>query len=443
MTINQNIMNDTVVEVRREKASIASLSAAFLVDSAEEQTLPILWPYMFARLGATVGQLGPILGFSRLAMTIMLPIWGFATDRYSRKLLLVLFTGFWGLWTLGISFADTVPQIFVLRLVSGLGLGVFAPAAFSLIGDLFDNESRGRATGIMRSIGLFGIILAVIMLPALAERNANGWRTGFFIMGLASFLTGLFMLTIREPVRGAGEPELRGVITRQTAAQYSFAWADLRLLLKIRSWRYLLVNELLTKSSIYVFTGWNFTFLDAAGLEGEPFYMVVFIVFVGLAFGSIFFGWLGDRMEQTHGDRGRILMIQVGLIITVPAMTGYLLSGASSLVCLVIFGFFSGLSNMAASESTLWPVAQAILPPELRGSNRAIISMAVGGASALLLGMSGPVVDQLGIATALLLFVPLPLLLSALAWLPMFRSYANDRAALRQQLSERRRELLS
>ena len=429
-------------KAQKHKSSVASLSAAFLVDTAEEQTLPILWPHMVASLGATVGQLGTVLGFSRLAMTVMFPIWGIAADRFSRKLLLVLFTGFWGLWTMGIGFAETVPQLLVLRVISGLGLGVFAPAAFSLIGDLFDNESRGRVTGIMRAIGLLGIIIAVIFLPALAERDAEGWRTGFFVMGLASFLTGVFMLTIREPFRGAGEPELRDVIGEKTSNLYTFAWADLWMLFKIRSWRYLLLNELLVKSSIYIFTGWNFTFLATLGLEGPPFYMVVLTVFIGIGSGSILFGWLGDRLERRYPRRGRIMVIQVGLAATVPAMIGYLLSSGENLVLLTIFGFVSGVSNMAASESTVWPVAQAILPPELRGSNRAIISMATGVAGAGLLSLSGLVVDQAGIATALLLFVPLPLLLSAIAWIPMFRSYPIDRAALHQELLQRREELL-
>ena len=432
----------TPAESKREKSSVASLSAAFMVDTAEEQTLPLLWPYMYSTLGATVGQLGSILSFSRLAMTLMFPVWGVASDRYSRKLLLVVFTGFWGLWTLAIGLVDTVNQLTLLRILSGIGLGVFAPAAFSLIGDLFDNESRGKATGIMRTIGVLGILLTVGILPAIAEGNSEGWRTGFFIMGLASFISGLFMLVIKEPVRGASEPELRGVITKEMADQYRFAWADLLKLFRIRSWRYLLVNELLVKSTIVLFTSWNFTLIDTFNLERSTFFLVVLIVLVGIGAGNIFFGWLGDRMERSRPTQGRILVIQIGLIITVPTMAGYLLSEGRGIAWLIIFGLLSSMSNMAASEATVWPVAQAILPPELRGSNRAIINLAVGGVSALLLAWSGSVVDLVGVANALLWFVPFPLLLSAFAWVPMFRSYRQDRSALQKELTRRRQTLL-
>jgi MFS family permease len=146
---------------------------------------------MYTALGATVGQLGTILGISKLASTITYPLWGYLADRFSRRMLLVWFTGIWGLWTLGISFVGTYPQLLTMRVISGLGLGAFTPAAFSLIGDLFENRSRGRAVGIMRSVGLVGVVVSVMLLPSLPKLGPEGWRVGFALFGAASFLTGL------------------------------------------------------------------------------------------------------------------------------------------------------------------------------------------------------------------------------------------------------------
>ena len=427
---------------QKHALSIASLSAAFLVDSSEEQALPLLWPYMFSALGATVGQLGTILGISKLMTTILYPLWGYASDRYSRTLILVWFTGFWGLWTLGIAFVGNYPQLLTLRVISGLGLGAFAPAAFSLIGDLFDNQSRGRATGIMRSVGLVGIIISVILLPTLTENNPDGWRISFAILGLASFITGLFMLSLKEPTRGASEPELENVITKENADHYSFSWAEFWSLFRIRSWRYLLLNETLTKTSLAVFTGWNFTFITGLNLKSPFFYVTIFVVFMGLVIGNIFFGWLGDRLDQRLSSRGRVTMMQIGLFASVPPLLGYLNSSGENIPFLLLFSFLAGTSYTATSEGVVWPIAHAVLPPELRGSNRAIISMVVGAASALALSLSGLVVDTLGVSNALLWFVPGLILLSAIAWIPMFRAYPQDRDELHKLLEQRREELL-
>ena len=447
--INKNVTVSTepiAVEAdtkpQKQTTTIVSLAAAAMVDSAENGALALLWPYMYAALGATIGQLGTVLGAGRLAATLMLPVWGFAADRYSRKWLLVGFTGLWGLWTLAISFAGSFPQLLLLRLLAGLGLGVFAPAAFSLISDMFDNSSRGRATGIVRSLGVLGALIAVFLLPTLAESRPEGWRTGFALLGVASFVTGLLMLRLQEPVRGAREPELGRVITKEAASRYTTNWRDLLTLFRIKSWRYLLFNEILVKSGTLVFTSWNFTLLTELELDRPIFYGALLAIVLGLISGMIFFGWLGDRLDQRFPGRGRITMVPIGLVVGIPTFIGYLTAGSESPGRLIIFGFLTVLSFAAAAEGTLWPAAQAILPPELRGSNRAIIGMAEGTISALTLAWSGIVVDQIGLSGALMWFVPLPVLLSIFIWLPIFRTYAQDRAALHALLARRRDEIL-
>lgn len=421
---------------------MASLSAATLVDQGEEQALPILWSHMYASLGASIGGLGTVLGASKLTMTVMYPVWGYLADRFSRRLLLVWFTGIWGLWTLGISFAETLPQLMTLRIISGLGLGAFAPAAFSLMGDLFDNEARGRAIGITRAVGLFGILLVVGILPAVTTRQPENWRLCFAVMGIASFLTGLLMLTIREPARGASEPELRDVVTNGSNAQFKFTWAEFWALFKIRSWRLLLVNELLTKISISVFVGWNFTWLSGLGLATPIFLGTILTVFLGMTIGSVLFGWLGDRLERRFPNRGRVVLIQIGLAVSTFVLIGYLSSTGENIAWLITFALVGGISNCAFSEATLWPVAQAILPPELRGSNRAVISMVSGAVSAAMLTFSGIVADRVGVYESLLWFVPLPIFLSAILWIPMLHTYPYDRTALHRQLIHRRENLL-
>lgn len=84
-----------------------------------------------------------------------------------------------------------------------------------------------------------------------------------------------------------------------------------------------------------------------------------------------------------------------------------------------------------------WPITQAILLPELRGSGRAFIDMAGGAVGALTLVASGYLADQVGVSTMLLTIMPLPLLLTILAWIPLFRTYTTDRANLHKIMLER------
>jgi MFS family permease len=166
------------------------------------------------------------------------------------------------------------------------------------------------------------------------------------------------------------------------------------------------------------------------------------MVFIGMTLGSVFFGWLGDRLERRFPSRGRILLIQIGLLIGVASLIGYLASTGENIPWLITFALLGSVSNCAYSEGTLWPVAQAIIPPELRGSNRAVISMISGAASAVMLALSGIVADYVGVSASLLWFVPIPILISAITWIPMFHTYPQDRTVLHNQLIQRRGNLL-
>ncbi len=157
--------------------TVFALSIAAFVDSGENETLAILWPKMYAALRADVSQLGLVLGISDLIRTLTLPLWGWAADRFSRKSLLVWITGFWGLWTLAIALVQDLSQLFLVRIVASLGLGVLWPAAFSLLSDLFSSKERGRAAGVMTAVSFSGTLASFFILPTLANcpgRSATG-----------------------------------------------------------------------------------------------------------------------------------------------------------------------------------------------------------------------------------------------------------------------------
>lgn len=135
-------------------------------------------------------------------------------------------------------------------------------------------------------------------------------------------------------------------------------------------------------------------------------------------------------------------MMQIGLILSVPALIAYLTSSGENIPLLILSAFLSGTSYTSTSEGVVWPMSHAVLPPELRGSSRAVINVAIGALSALALSISGVVVDKQGITNALLWFVPGLILVSAFAWVPMFQAYPQDRDELHKLLTLRRESLL-
>ena len=395
---------------------------------------------MYQSLRVSVGQLGSVLGISELINTLTLPLWGLVVDRYSRKTLLVWITGFWGLWTLAIGFVETLPQLFAVRILSSLGLGVFIPAAFSLIGDLFTDQERGRASGLMNAVGLIGAMTAFVILPLLAANGSEAWRIGFVVMGLASFGTGLLLwFLLHEPLRGAAEPELASILNHRSARRYTVQWDDLLTLIRIRSWRWLLFKEMMDALGVSILYGWSFTWLDSLGL-GESAVIVVSLMTLSTVGGALFFGWLSDHLERRFPKRGRTTLVWLGLIVSLPVII-LLVSADSSIYLLSAFGILYGLTSTASGDSVMWPMMQGILAPELRGSGRALANMVKGIVAALTLTLSGWIADQVGVATMLLYVIPGPLFISIIAWLPVYRTYPQDWETRRQLMIQRRANL--
>ncbi|HCN46304.1 MAG TPA: MFS transporter, partial [Pseudomonas sp.] len=90
----------------------------------------------------------------------------------------------------------------LVRMGVGIGEASYAPAANSLIGDLFPAERRARAMGIFM-LGLpLGLLLAFFTIGAMVQYFGS-WRAPFFIAAVPGLLLAIFMFFIREPARGA------------------------------------------------------------------------------------------------------------------------------------------------------------------------------------------------------------------------------------------------
>lgn len=433
----------TSVKPRRRWYTVFALSAAAFVDSSENETLSILWPKMYPALRMQVGDLGPVLGISGLVSTFTLPLWGWAADRFSRKTLLIWITGFWGMWTLAIAFIQSLTQLVLARVLVSLGLGVLWPAAFSLLSDLFPSKERGRAAGVMTAVSFTGTLVSFFVLPALAALSPEGWRYGFILMGLVSALTGVLFIFISDPLRGEAEPEISDVLSEEKVSRYAFRLADLPAIARIPSWWVLLFQQSFDNIGMAVLYGWAFTWLDTLGL-GSAASMVVGVLTLGTLLGHLTFGWLGDVLENRFPRYGRVAMAQVGLAVSLPALTLFILFGDRGILPLMVFGLLSGLSLASIDTGARWPIAQAVLRPELRATGRAAMDMVVGAVGSLAITLTGRLVAALGdnLTTMLLIMIPLPKLISTLLWIPVFRTYPHDKLSLHGLLLKRRDELL-
>ncbi|HFD0539552.1 TPA: MFS transporter, partial [Enterococcus faecium] len=120
------------------------------------------------------------------------PVFSRLADQYGKKPIFIigLLLFMTGTFLCGISQSFFILVFF--RMVQGIGAGGIVPITFSLIGNLFDYESRGRIMGLNNSA--WGIAsLAAPLLGGLLVENFS-WHCVFFINIPVGLITILILL---------------------------------------------------------------------------------------------------------------------------------------------------------------------------------------------------------------------------------------------------------
>jgi MFS family permease len=122
----------------------------------------------------------------------------------------------------------------VFRMATGVGEAAAAPVGFSLVSDWFSKAKRATALGFF-SAGLdVGAGLSLLLGGLIASSwNAahavappfglEGWRVTFLAFGIPGLLLALWIITLREPVRGQSD----GVVRRPEGRIWGRLFQDL------------------------------------------------------------------------------------------------------------------------------------------------------------------------------------------------------------------------
>jgi EmrB/QacA subfamily drug resistance transporter len=106
-----------------------------------------------------------ITGYT-LAMSAVIPIAGWLTDRFGSKRIFLLTIVFFTLSSALCSIAQTIEQLIAFRIIQGLGGGMVAPIGIAMVFRLAPPERRGRV------LGMLGI--PMLLAPALGP-ILSGW----------------------------------------------------------------------------------------------------------------------------------------------------------------------------------------------------------------------------------------------------------------------------
>jgi MFS family permease len=195
------------------------LVLVYIINFIDRQILSILAQDIKKDLGLEDAQIGFLYGtaFAVFYALFGIPL-GRLADSWYRGRLMAMGLALWSSMTALSGFANSFTMLAVARIGVGIGEASASPAAYSMISDNFPKEKRATALSIYSS-GLYiggaislpigGFVLSRWNMaypnPAEAPLGLVGWQAAFLSVGIPGLLLALWVLTLKEPQRGASD----------------------------------------------------------------------------------------------------------------------------------------------------------------------------------------------------------------------------------------------
>jgi len=183
---------------KNQGMTIAAIGSIPLIMTLGNSMLIPILPAMKTALNLTQLQVSLTITVYSIAAAIFIPILGYFSDRFSRKiiiipsLILTIIGGF--IAGLGGSTLDSYIWLLIGRVIQGIGAAGSAPIAMALTGDLFKGGEQSRVLGIVESSNGLGKVLSPILGSIL---GLTVWYSVFYAIPVFSLvaviLTWLFI----------------------------------------------------------------------------------------------------------------------------------------------------------------------------------------------------------------------------------------------------------
>jgi AAHS family 4-hydroxybenzoate transporter-like MFS transporter len=371
---------DVVAIIDRSKFSPLQwwiMLLCFLViaaDGFDTVAVGYVGPVLAAKWGVSKLALGPLFSAALVGLAIGALVAGPFGDRIGRKRVLMGSVFFFGICTLASAYADSMIQLTILRLLTGLGLGAAMPNAVTLLSEYAPAKHRSLLVNLMfcgftlgASTGGFA---AAWMIPAF------GWESVFILGGVVPIVLTVLLLTMPESIsfmveKGRPARDIAKILKRiskdftESAAGFMIpahdtvgSTAPLSVLFSkhYRLGTYLLwLTYFMGLLVYYVLTSWMPTLMREAGFTLKQAALMTALLSLGAGLGPLICGWLMDRMNSY-----RVVAVSYALAGCFVWAMGYSLGSVDALPWLIFTTgvFLAGaLTSMPVLASSYYPTA--------------------------------------------------------------------------------------
>jgi MFS family permease len=387
-----------------------------MFDYIDRMVVTSMFPSIEKDWGITHTQSGLLVSAVYWAIVLLTFPVSILVDRWSRSKTIGIMAILWSIATFLCALSGNFVQLFMARLLIGIGEAGYSPGGTAMIAGLFPLEKRSKMMGLWNASIPLGTAIGVLAGGIIAMRL--GWKHAFGIVAIPGFIVAVLFLFVKD------------------YKTVDLSFVD-KMNNKVKMKTSDIFEEFITKPSL-IFTYFGIAcvvFVTTALITWLPSYFqverglaqdkagtlsgaVMVLAIVGAALG----GFLTDRWRKTQ-PRARLLFPSVSTVLTALVLFAALtfFKGSIQFILLLIMGvlimaFISGAAS----------VTQDVIHPGLRAMSYAvavIIQNLLGASIAPI--VVGKVYDLYSIRTALS-FLPFILLIGSLLFYLGSRYYSRD-----------------
>jgi DHA1 family multidrug resistance protein-like MFS transporter len=174
------------------KKAFITLSIVIFASTIGMSILSPLMSLYVKSMSATGLWLGIMFSGFSLSRALFQPISGWMSDRYNRKLLLIIGLGAYTVLSLGYAWASNLYTLTTVRLLHGVASALVTPVAQAYVGDLIPNGKEGTYMNLFMMAMYLGMASGPFMGGILNDNY--GMNMAFYVMAAFSALSFLLLV---------------------------------------------------------------------------------------------------------------------------------------------------------------------------------------------------------------------------------------------------------
>ncbi len=348
------------LSVSRRVAALSFLLVGYFFYAWSWNTVDILRPYIKDSLNLSLTQSGSLYTVQAIGALFGAVVMGQVADKIGRRNALVIsMIGYGSLLLSGLlvtSYLGLIGQ----RLGLGFFMGSMFPIAVGIYSGLFDKAIRGKIAGIVFAT-YNAAVAALSFLSAAAFRANLDWSVLLWVGAIPLVIAPFAIFIIPDdrktvPYGGPIDGPTTAVTALPVTELFRAGVAKQTILLALMTGLNFLAYQ--------CFNGWGTTFLkDERGIADTQVGDIWGWLLVGQLFGSLIWGWVGDRYGRRvvgWGFVGAALVVPLYLFVPM-SVTGLEVTGMAY--------------GALLSASVVWgPWLSELYPPHLRSTAASIFN---------------------------------------------------------------------